>query len=206
MAALELMAPLEGRSVLEVGCGTGVFLPRLVLAVGPGGEVVGVDHSAAFVAEAQAKVDAEGYGAFVTVQQADAYRLPFPDGSFDVAHCERVLMHLDDPSAALAEMKRVVRIGGWIVAAEPDWAGSRIDHVDKAGLEMLYARAVPNRQPDIGLTLYRRIGQLGLSERRLAPVASSACQKNDHLVVRFRRRRLSRFPRLKVRRSAKGNV
>jgi SAM-dependent methyltransferase len=104
------------------------------------------------------------------LQQGDAYRLPFEAATFDVAHCERVLMHLEDPSSALGEMKRVVRPGGWIVAVEPDWGGIRIDHADRAGMDLLYARALHMRQPDIGLTLYRRMHELGLSDIRPVPI------------------------------------
>jgi SAM-dependent methyltransferase len=170
--AIALMSPMEGRSVLEVGCGNGVFLPRLAQGVGSKGRVVGIDHSAAFVEEARDRVTNAGLSAVVTVQQADAYALPFADATFDLAHCERVLMHLEQPSSALAEMRRVVRPGGWIVAVEPDWGGIRIDHPDREGMDVLYARAMRVRQPDMGLTLHRRMGELGLTERRLAPLLS----------------------------------
>jgi len=166
---IELMAPMAGRSVLEVGCGNGVLLPRLAEAVGADGRVVGIDHSATFVEQARTRVNT-AVAANVVVQQADAYDLPFAAGTFDRAHCERVLMHLERPGAALAEMKRVVRPGGWIVAAEPDWGGIRIDHVDREGMDLLYARSLRSRQPDVGLTLYRRMGELGLTERRATPL------------------------------------
>jgi len=39
-------------------------------------------------------------------------------------------------------------------------------------MDVLYARAIRNRQPDMGITLYRRMGDLGLVERRIAPVVS----------------------------------
>jgi SAM-dependent methyltransferase len=168
--AMELLSPLTGRKVLEVGCGNGVFLPRLAEAVGPDGSVVGIDHSEAFVAEAIARVAAAGFTSTVEVQRADAYALPFAPAAFDAAHCERLLMHLEHPTSALSEMKRVVRPGGWIVAAEPDWAGMRIDHPDRAGMDLLYARAMRSRQPDMGLTLYRRMGEIGLTERRGVPL------------------------------------
>jgi SAM-dependent methyltransferase len=171
--AFDLMSPLAGKTVLEVGCGNGVLLPRLAEAAGPGGRVVGIDHSEAFVAESKARVDAAGFAARVTVQAADAYHLPFPEGTFDTAHCERVLMHLDEPGAALAEMKRVVRPGGWIVAAEPDWVGLRIDHVDPDGLQLILVRARRSRQPGMGVTLYRRMGELAMIERRAVPIVSA---------------------------------
>jgi ubiquinone/menaquinone biosynthesis C-methylase UbiE len=47
--SLALLHLAPGQSVLEVGCGTGVFLPFLAAAVGPRGRVVGIDHAPEFV-------------------------------------------------------------------------------------------------------------------------------------------------------------
>ncbi len=168
--AMELLALAPGNAVLEVGCGTGVFLPLLARAVGPTGRVVGLDHAPTFVAEARARVATDGLAATVTVEEGDAYHLPFPDAAFDAAHCERVLMHLDDPDAALRELRRVVRPGGRIVAVEPDWGGLRMDHPDRAALDLLYAHYLARmRQPDMGLTLNRRFARAGLVERAIVP-------------------------------------
>lgn len=171
MAALAL-AP--GEAVLEVGCGNGVFLPLLARAVGPTGRVVGLDHAPTFVAEARARVAGEGLDGHVTVEEGDAYRLPFPDDTFDAAHCERVLLHLDDPTAAIRELRRVVRPGGRVVAAETDWGGLRLDHPDREAFDLLYARWLSGtRQPDMGLTLRRRFAEVGLMAREVAPLASA---------------------------------
>src|SRR6478735_9308551 len=85
---LDLLALHPGQRVLEVGCGTGVFLPLLAREVGPAGRVVGIDHSPDFVAEARARVAEAGLAEVVTVEVGDAYHLPFPDDSFDAAHSE----------------------------------------------------------------------------------------------------------------------
>lgn len=168
--AMSMLVLAPGGRVLEVGCGNGVFLPGLAAAVGAAGRVVGIDHAEAFVTEARSRVAAAGLAASVTVELGDACKLPYADATFDAAHCERVLMHLPDPQLALAEMARVVRPGGCIVVAEPDWAGFRIDHPDRAGMDKLYSRAVRQRQPDMGLTAYRRMGEIGLVDRRADPV------------------------------------
>ena len=170
---MALLALAPGERVLEVGCGSGVFLPLLAHAVGPGGRVVGLDHAPAFVAEVRARVAAEGLDGSVAVEEGDAYRLPFPDAAFDAAHCERVLMHLDDPTAALREMRRVVRPGGRVVAVEPDWGALRLDHPDRAAFDLLYARWLTRiRQPDLGLTLYRRLAEAGMAERAVVPLVN----------------------------------
>lgn len=171
-----------GQRVVEVGCGGGVFLPGLAQRVAPGGSVVGVDHSVAFVAEARAKAALATHGDLIEVQQGDAYKLPFPDATFDAAHCERVLMHLEDPTAAIREMARVVRPGGVVAAAEPDWAGIRFYHPDREAFELVYSRALGYAQPDVGITLLARFGAAGLVDRKFFPVTTAS---NDFAVARM---------------------
>lgn len=50
---------------------------------------------------------------------ADAYALPYADGSVDAVHCEAVLEHLELPEAAVREMNRVLPSGGEVFAATP---------------------------------------------------------------------------------------
>lgn len=140
--------------------------------MGAEGRVVGIDHALDFVEQARRRVIDLGLGDAVTIEQADAYRLPFPDASFDAAHGERVLMHLDDPVAALQEMRRVVVPGGRIVATEPDWRGARLDHPNADGLNLLLDRWLTGlRNPSMGLELNRRFAGAGLVERSMTPIA-----------------------------------
>lgn len=108
----ELLSPHAGGRYLDVGCGTGddarALASRFRVAV------VGVDVSEAIVAEARRRGLAEAL-------VADAHALPFPDSSFDGALADRILQHLEDPEAALAELVRVTRPGGRIATADPDY-------------------------------------------------------------------------------------
>ncbi|ASU81933.1 SAM-dependent methyltransferase [Nocardiopsis gilva YIM 90087] len=100
---------LRGARVLEVGCGAGQCA-RWLRSQGVG-EVVGIDVSYRQLQHAR-RID-EQIGAAVTVAQADAQRLPFADGSFDVV-CSAYggFPFVPDAAAALAESARVLRPGG----------------------------------------------------------------------------------------------
>jgi len=164
---MDLLALRAGERVLEVGCGVGVFLPLLAESVGESGEVVGLDRAAAFVEQARQRTR---HMPRVRVDQGDAYALPYPEQSFDAVHCERVLLHLDEPSAALSEMRRVLRPGGRIVVAEPDWASLIIDAPDHESVALLIHEAIRCRQPRIGRELNRRLAATGLIDRRIETV------------------------------------
>jgi hypothetical protein len=56
-----------------------------------------------------------------------------------------------------------------VVAAEPDWAGIRIDHPDRQAFDAVFARALGMRHSDMGLTLFRRMAQAGLGQLRCLP-------------------------------------
>lgn len=94
-----------GRRVLEVGCGTGRLLDRIA---GFAGHAVGVDLSAGMLAHARTRG--------LTVLQGSATALPVATASVDLACSFKVLAHVPDVRGALAEMARVVRPGGWVLA------------------------------------------------------------------------------------------
>ena len=92
-------APLtKGKSVLDVGCGTGTLLKRLEDTAR---SVMGVDISPIMIACAKLKG--------ILVQHCSIIELPFADSSFDVVCCFKVLPHVECPEAALREMMRVAR-------------------------------------------------------------------------------------------------
>lgn len=121
-----------GLRVLDFGCGPGTISVGLAEAVTPG-ELHGVDMEESQVALARSAARAkELENAFFRV--GDATDLPFEDGFFDVAHCHRLLIHVPDTRAVLAEVKRVLKPGGIISCREmicessfmyPDFGGTR---------------------------------------------------------------------------------
>jgi ubiquinone/menaquinone biosynthesis C-methylase UbiE len=115
---LDAAGVAAGDHVLDVCCGTGTLAVAAGRRVGAAGSVRAIDASPQMVARATAK--AARAGVPVAFEVATAQALPFADRSFDVVLCSLGLHHLDRDAraAALAEMGRVVRPGGRIVAVE----------------------------------------------------------------------------------------
>ncbi|GGL05174.1 methyltransferase domain-containing protein [Nocardia jinanensis] len=117
--AHEALAVDSGEWALDIGSGTGSEVLEFARRVGPAGEAVGIEPNPAMLAVARERATAAG--ARCRFVEADAYRLPFDDDSFDAVRCERVYQHLDDPSAATAEIARVLRPDGRVVLVDSDW-------------------------------------------------------------------------------------
>jgi ubiquinone/menaquinone biosynthesis C-methylase UbiE len=119
-AAYLLPHLVDGMRLLDVGCGPGTLTVDLARHVGPTGEVVGVDVSAAVIEEAAAHATAEKTPN-VTFRAGDFRALDISEGSFDVVHAHQVLQHLRDPVGALAAMGRLARPGGIVAARDSDY-------------------------------------------------------------------------------------
>ena len=107
-----------GMQLLDVGCGPGTLTDDLAAAVGPDGEVLGVDNAPEVVAAAAGSSRSPN----VRFEVQDVQRLQLPDDAFDVVHAHQVLQHLVDPVAALREMARVCRPGGLVAVRDADYA------------------------------------------------------------------------------------
>ncbi len=118
----DLLDPTPGGRYLEIGAGTGA--DAIELGRRHQVEVVGVDSSGAMVEEARRR-DLAGAIA------ADAHALPFDAGRFDGAWADRTFQHLAEPGQALAEMARVVRPGGVVVVADPDYGTQVVNIPDQ---------------------------------------------------------------------------
>jgi ubiquinone/menaquinone biosynthesis C-methylase UbiE len=102
--ALSELRALQPHSVLDVGCGTGIFAARLDLEVAPGG-VAGCDLSGGMLAEAAARSRRVGW------VRGDSARLPVRAGAVDAVVCTQAFHFFDQP-AAWAEFRRVLAPGG----------------------------------------------------------------------------------------------
>ncbi len=113
--AVVLAALPAGGRALDVGTGTGDFLPLLANAA-PDASAIGVDFTWGMMAAGRDKLARQG--GVTTFAAADALALPFPDDSFDAVVNGFLLRNVADLPLALAEMARVTRPGGRVVCLE----------------------------------------------------------------------------------------
>jgi ubiquinone/menaquinone biosynthesis C-methylase UbiE len=104
----ELLTGVTG-DVLEIGAGTGANFEYYDDAA----RVVALEPDPHMLKRAEAKLRPN-----ITLRQAPAEALPFPDASFDAVVSTLVLCTVSDPAAALAEIHRVLRPGGKLVFIE----------------------------------------------------------------------------------------
>jgi arsenite methyltransferase len=115
---LALLAVQEGERVLDIGSGPGFLVASLADAVGPTGAVHGLDQSVPMNAVAR---DGVGARPWVGIDVGDALELPYPDGAFDAATATQVYEYVADMPRALAELRRVLRMGGRALILDTDW-------------------------------------------------------------------------------------
>lgn len=109
-AVLDLLGEVAGRRVLDAGCGAG---PLSAALRDRGATITGFDLSAAMIALARRRL-----GEDADLRVADlADPLPYPDAAFDDVVASLVLHYLEDWTGPLAELRRVLRPGGRLVAS-----------------------------------------------------------------------------------------
>jgi SAM-dependent methyltransferase len=133
-AAIERAGIGAGQTVLDVGCGTGVFLRA---AADAGATVCGLDASAALLAIARERVPG------ADLCQGDLQRLPYVDDSFDAVCGFNAFFYADDMVAALREAGRVAKPGAPVVIQ----VFGRPDAFDLRHMKNVLAGFAPPRPP-----------------------------------------------------------
>ena len=140
-AAMRAVDPWDGRTVLDVGCGTGFHLPWLARTAA---DVIGVEPHGDLVALARRRTRRLPT---VTLAQGTAQSLPLPDASVDVVHARWAYFFGPGCEPGLAELARVVRRGGTAFVIDNDPTRStfgrwfRRDHpdLDPAAVERFWS-------------------------------------------------------------------
>jgi SAM-dependent methyltransferase len=113
---VEAVATAKPKRVLEVGGGEGELAERIRGELGV--EIVGIDQSEAMVEIQRSKGIAARVG--------DVQHLPFDEAEFDVAVAAWMLYHVSDLEQGLAELARVLKPGGMLVAVT-----NAVDHLQE---------------------------------------------------------------------------
>jgi SAM-dependent methyltransferase len=119
-----------GHHLLDVGCGAGTDVQALARLVGPTGQVVGLDVSAAMIEEARRRAASSGLP--LAIRVGDVRQIDDADTVFDGCRSARVLCFQPEPAQVVAELARVIRVGGHLVAFEPECESLIIDAADLA--------------------------------------------------------------------------
>lgn len=137
-----LTGSLNGKDILDVGCGDGGFVVALK-NYSYSSSVKGCDLSADNVEMAQLR--GEKYGIDPGVFTAcDDVKLPFPDNSFDVVVMFDVLEHVSHISEVLSEVSRVLRSGGCFFSSTPNFLWPKESH-----LRMWFVHWMPEKIRDM---------------------------------------------------------
>ncbi|MFI6880019.1 methyltransferase domain-containing protein [Streptomyces sp. NPDC050400] len=119
----ELLSPVPGSTVVDVGCGAGRAVAELTER---GVHAVGVDPDAWMLAAARERWQASEF------REAGAEELPFADASVQGYRADKVFHVLREPGRAVAEARRVLCPGGRIVLVGQDWDALMVDADDAA--------------------------------------------------------------------------
>ncbi len=191
--AFAALGKIEGRRVLDLGCGHGM---AAVVLARRGARVTACDLSAGYLREARARAAANGVR--IDCVAAAGEMLPFADGAFDRVWGNAVLHHLDLPRAA-QELYRVLAPGGRAVFCEP-WGENRCLSWARAHLPYPGKQRTPDEVP----LSYRHLAQL----RRAFPHVAAAghqflgmagrllCGRWQDGLAWWDRQLLGRFPHL----------
>ena len=185
-ALLRALAPAPGERLLEAGSGTGLLCRQMAAgaaSAGPVGSIIGLDVSPGFLRIAQDYAARDGFASAIQWCAGQAEALPFRSASFDGALAARLLLHVANPPAVLAELARVLRPGGRLAVMDWDYETVAVDLSDRALTRRLLHWRCDNYGGNnwSGRQLWRQMAAAGLSNLSLAPVVSVARHEQDSL-------------------------
>jgi ubiquinone/menaquinone biosynthesis C-methylase UbiE len=136
-----LVGPLDGRPVLDLGCGRHALWTRAYVA--RGARVLGLELDATRCREAAGRLAESppaGPGRVLGIVRANGEHLPVAPASITFVHCAQVLEHVRSPAAFLAELRRVLAPGGHAYVTAINRHALRDPHFGVLGVNYLPRR------------------------------------------------------------------
>ena len=109
LRAIEVLSPMPGDVVVDVGCGAGQSVLQLAQRVGPQGRVIGIDIAPLLLDVARRRADGLPQVSFV---EADAQSVELPNQSADAIFSRFGVMAFADPTAAFSNFHRILKPSG----------------------------------------------------------------------------------------------
>ncbi len=182
---LHVLSPAPGDHLLEPGCGSGLLCRQIAPAVAPHGSITGLDISPEMISIARAYARQAGMFDDIYYCAGKAEALPFPQASFTGALAARLLLHVSEPEAVLAELRRVLSPGGKLVAMDWDFETVAVDHSNRE-----LTRRILHWRCDhyggnnwSGRQLYRQMVEAGFQHVEVFLVPSVAHAQQDSLTL-----------------------
>lgn len=168
---LDSLNSIDGKSVADVGCGTGLVSASFAKRVGATGKVVGIDSAPDTLAIARKMNDATNIKG-IEWHIGDAYATGLADNTYDVVYCRLLLLHLKEPVRAVAEMSRIAKPGGLVICEDLATINTQtypIDSPIKTIQERIKNMAAKQGTDwDIGLALPSLFKSLGLTDIKIS--------------------------------------
>src|SRR5579864_2418224 len=127
-----------GSSIVDAGCGPGLWTPLLAQAVGPQGRILGIDIAAEALVTAQRRCSLSCYRHLVQFKRVTLDKLPIAFGSVDLIFSANVSQYLVDPVATFAAMGPYLKQGGRLVIKDIDFGKMRLQGVDAMLQERIF--------------------------------------------------------------------
>ena len=144
LQTLKALALNMGESVVDVGCGTGFLISEMAAMVGSSGSLTGIDFSQDMLDVAVQRCESLPH---VKLRQGSAVDLPLVDERFDAATCTQTLLYVPDVDQSIAELARVLKVGGRLAIVETDWNGAIVNSADPETTKKIFQsfqKPVPN--------------------------------------------------------------